>query len=150
MKKIELEGQWFGFYSYSEEYGETLSGEKVVMSLLFEKVFNNKFTGKCIELSGVGASEEISQIEGFIENDFISFKKEYQTYYQFEEDGTIKKIEDSGTHELSYEGVYDFDTKAFSGIWEIWFNERAHGEYNYVRIGEGTWELSKNSTRYGL
>ena len=28
--------------------------------------------------------------------------------------------------------------------------ERAHGDYNYVCVGDGTWELSKNPTKYGV
>ena len=53
-------------------------------------------------------------------------------------------------HELSYEGNYDFLTKTFKGNWEIWFNENAVGEDNYVEVGRGTWEISRDAEKYGV
>jgi hypothetical protein len=148
--KLIISGQWYGYFSYGPQYGSELEGEKVIFSLLIDEVFNNKFKGKCIELNGIGASEEISKIEGFIENNFISFRKEYSEYFSIDTEGNTMKSEDSECHELSYEGTYNFVTKTFSGDWEIWFNEKAVGEYNYIQLGKGTWEISKDATKYGV
>ena len=148
--KINLHGQWFGYYSYGEEYGPNLHGEKVIFSLLFDEIFNNKFKGKCIELSGIGAVEEISSIEGFIEDDFISFQKLYSGKYVIDEEGNSLETNDPSSHELSYEGKYDYLTKIFNGKWEIWLNDKSSGDLNYILIGSGDWEMSKDSNKYGV
>lgn len=92
--RILLAGQWFGYFSYGPEYGDQLEGERVIFSLLIEQVFNNKFKGKCVELEGIGASTEVSFIEGYIENKFISFRKEYSNYFTIDEFGKEGKHED--------------------------------------------------------
>ncbi len=148
--KLELEGQWFGFYKYGEDYPSEITGEKVIFSISVETIFNNKFSGKCVEIAGSHLIEEISQIEGFIENDFISFQKLYKGKYGFDDEGKSIEIEDQSLHELSYEGTYDFASKSFYGEWEIWLNDRLSGEFNYILIGAGSWEMSKNAMKYGV
>jgi hypothetical protein len=148
--RISLAGQWYGFFSYGPEYGEELEGQKVIFSLLIEETFNNKFKGKCIELEGIGASTEVSTIEGFIENNFISFRKEYSTYYTIDEEGKEGLHEDLLQPRLSYAGTYNTDKQIFSGAWEIWSNERAAGDGTFVDICTGQWEISKDHTLYGV
>ncbi len=148
--KIILPGQWFGYYSYGEEYGLKVNGEKVTFSILFDNVFNNKFSGKCIELSGIGSVNEISSIEGFIENDLISFRKIYNGKYCIDEEENSFEIDDPSPHELSYEGQYNFLTKTFTGKWEVWLNDKTPGDLNYILIGNGGWEMSKDSSKYSI
>lgn len=147
---ILLNGQWFGYFSYGADYGEQLEGERVIFSLLIEEVFNNKFKGKCVELEGIGASTEVSFIEGFIENKFISFRKEYSTYFTIGEFGNEGKHEDLLHPRLSYTGIFNEETQTFSGEWEIITNERPAGEGTFVDICTGQWEISKDNTLYGL
>ena len=148
--QIDLSGQWFGFYKYGEDYPSEIIGEKIIFSINIEKIFNNRFSGKCVEISGIHLIEEISLIEGFIENDFISFQKLYKSKYSFDDEGKSIEIVDQSLYELSYEGRYDFNSKNFLGEWEIWKNDRLPGESNYILIGAGSWEMSKNSKQYGV
>ena len=148
--QIVMAGQWYGYYSYGPEYGDKLEGEKVIFSLLIEEVFNNKFKGKCIELEGIGASTDVSTIEGFIENSFISFRKEYPTYYIIDERGKEIPYEEQLHPRLSYSGSYNPAKQTFYGSWEIWSYERPAGEETLVDIATGKWEISKDHTLYGV
>lgn len=148
--RISIAGQWYGYFSYGPEYGPELEGEKVIFSFLIEEVFNNQFKGKCIELEGMGASTEVSKIEGFLENEFISFRKEYLTNYLIDEFGNELKDEKSSLTRLSYTGHFDENTKTFAGSWEIWTNEVSFGEGAFVIIQTGNWEISKDHIKYGL
>lgn len=147
---MELHGQWFGFYEYGEHYPEEVTGEKVIFSIHIEKLADNKFSGKCIELTGTHLIEEISFIEGFVEDNFISFQKNYKGKYGFDEEGRPVQPEDDFLHELNYEGQYDAVSGCFTGEWEIWQNDRLPGDLNYILTGAGYWEMSKDAARYGI
>jgi hypothetical protein len=147
---VSLAGQWFGYFSYGPEYGEQLEGERVIFSLLIQEIFNNKFKGKCIELEGRGASTEVSHIEGFIENNFISFRKEYSTYYTLDESGNEGKHLPFLHPRLSYTGSFNQSNETFSGTWEIIANEIPAGEGTFADVFTGHWEISRNHELYGL
>lgn len=148
--KINLAGQWYGYFSYGKEYGDLLEGERVIFSFLIEEVFNNKFKGKCIELEGIGASTEVSIIEGFVEGQFISFRKEYSIYSTIDEFGNEGKHEDLLQPRISYTGSFNENAEIFSGSWEVWANEIPAGEDTLVDIFTGEWEISKDHNLYGL
>jgi hypothetical protein len=101
-------------------------------------------------LDGIGLSEEISIIHGFIETNFISFRKEYKTYFTIDENGNESKYDDPLHPRLSYNGQFDFSTESFYGKWELWGNERPVGDDTLVDIATGTWEISRDSKRYGV
>lgn len=150
LNKIVIAGQWYGYFSYGPEYGPELENEKVIFSFLIDEAFNNQFKGKCIELEGIGASTEVSTIQGFLETKFISFRKEYSTYYMFDENGKEAIHEDPGNPKLSYKGEFDEETKTFTGTWEIWSNERPSGDGILVDICTGNWEISRDNAKYGV
>lgn len=147
---LSLAGQWFGFFTYGPEYGAFLVNEKVIFSILMEEVFNNQFKGKCIELEGIGASTELSTIEGFLENEFISFTKEYPVNNFIGEKGNTVDFEGRVSPRLSYKGQFNRFNQTFNGTWEIWSNEVPSGDGVFVNISTGTWEISKDPARYGI
>jgi len=148
--RISLAGQWFGYFSYGPEYGELLMDEQVIFSILIEEVFNNRFKGKCIEIEGIGSSTELSAIEGFLENQFISFTKEYPSNNVIDEKGNAVNYEGSLNPMLSYEGQFNHFNQSFTGTWEIRSTEVAAGDGIYVDVCTGNWEMSKDSARYGV
>ena len=147
---ISLAGQWFGFFNYGPEYGALLVNERVIFSILMEEVFNNKFKGKCIELEGIGASTELSTIEGFLENEFISFTKEYPNNSVIDENGNEVIYDGALNVRLSYKGQFNRFNQSFKGTWEIWSNEVPAGDGVFVNISTGNWEISRDPARYGI
>lgn len=148
--RITLAGQWFGYFNYGPEYGEILENKQVTFSILFEEVFNNQFKGKCIELDGMGASPELSSIEGFLKNNFISFTKEYPTDNVIDEKGNAVTYEGRLNPMLCYEGQFNHFNQSFTGYWEIRYNEVSAGEGVTVDICTGNWEMSKDAAKYGI
>jgi hypothetical protein len=148
-EKNRVAGQWFGYFSYGPEYGPELEGEKVTFSLLIEELPSGQFRGKCIELKGIGANHEVSTINGFIENNFISFTKEYNTFKSIDEIGNEVDYKGSPPR-LSYKGHFNSYSQTFGGSWEIWANEEPYGDGAFVDVCTGLWEIGREAAAYGV
>lgn len=148
--KISIAGQWFGFYSYGPEYGDYLDGQKVTFSFLIERASGHTFRGKCIELEGPGASVDISTIEGALDNNVISFRKEYVSQYDIDEFGKTVIAEPAISNRLFYKGRYDESSAVFSGSWEIWREYEMYDGTVATDLFTGHWEMSKEAKRYGI
>lgn len=144
-----IAGQWFGYFSYGPDYGPDLEGEKVTFSFLIEELHSGQFKGKCIELKGIGSSEEVSIIQGFTENGFISFTKEYQLYTTFDEHGNELPYGGSLAPRLSYKGNYNQFNNTYNGTWEMCANEIPFGDGTFVDLATGLWEMGRDSATYG-
>jgi hypothetical protein len=147
---ISVQGQWYGYFSYGPDYGPELEGEKVVFSLLISQQGDGQFVGKCIELEGIGASREVSTIKGFVDGSTISFQKEYATYSTIDEQGNEGSYQGGLEPRISYQGVFDAKTNSFNGSWEIWGNEVPYGDETLVDICTGNWQISRQSSTYGV
>ena len=138
---INFTGQWVGHFAYGPEYGNDLMGEKVQFRLFVDNFKDGQFTGRSVDLEGIGANFEIAQVKGYIDKDFISFTKEYPYFYGLDEAGN--KIEDKNKQHpiVAYSGEYNSDTKTFSGQWELRMEIEPVGEYWLEDICTGTWEF---------
>jgi hypothetical protein len=138
-----LSGQWYGHYQYGEEYAPKLVGEKVKFSFLLEDLSDNHFRGKCIEIDGIGASTEISLVQGCLEGVNISFTKEYPQHYFIDEDGKDLKMPDDVCVNLIYKGIYHPRLQSFSGTWELWKNEKDEDVGTFIDVFSGKWVMSR-------
>jgi hypothetical protein len=144
MNMHQLKGHWKGEFTYGPDYGEVMTGVKEKFSLVIEEVTNGSFKGKCVDLEMRNSSEFIqSHIKGFLENNFISFTKEYPYQYLSDEDGNAILDKNKKGHTVTYEGEFNVSTNCFSGTWEIvsfvkllWFRW-------FVQRAEGTWSMYK-------
>lgn len=84
---IDFTGQWVGSFAYGPEYGDDLEGKKVQFRIFIDTFKDGQFTGKSVDLEGIGANFEIAQVKGYIDKDFISFTKEYPHFYGLDEAG---------------------------------------------------------------
>ena len=85
---------------------------------------------------------EPGTFRGFIEDDFTSFIKTYPYYWDMDENGSIRVIEDFPSPEIHYTG--QIKEGLFEGIWEMTVAfefEDGHIE-QYVR--EGTWTMFRS------
>lgn len=131
---ISITGQWQGYYIYGPEYGEKLSGSKVAFELSLTDTGDDNFQGTCLDLGSHISQNNQAIIKGFIEEDFISFTKEYcQEIPRLH----LKKPE------LNYYGHYDPVNETFSGNWEFIGKEHTHPDGDYLEIGTGTWEMKR-------
>jgi hypothetical protein len=84
---IDFTGQWVGYFTYGQEYGEEVVGEKVQFRLFVDSFKDELFSGRSVDLEGIGANYEVAQIKGYIDGHFISFTKEYPHFYGLDEAG---------------------------------------------------------------
>jgi hypothetical protein len=115
--KIEISGTWSGELTYGEEYGPDLQNKKLKFRLIL-KEDEGDITGECIDTGGTGIITEPASINGFIEDDMISFVKQYPTFYIIDPKG------ENGTFEGDWHVVYEikqltfgFAEYALSGTW---------------------------------
>jgi hypothetical protein len=139
---VNISGQWLGYFQYGPEYGD-LYGEKVTFSFVLENLNNDQFYGKCYELEGVGVNPQVSIINGYIEDDFINFVKEYPEHFGIEQDGSFVKQKFNSKPILTYTGQYNHRTQSYQGTWEIEINlgPTIHGDL--LDLCTGTWEMSR-------
>lgn len=141
---ILLNGQWMGHFTYGSEYGEELNGEKVQFRLFIEWHENGQFRGKSIDLEGIGANFEIAQVKGFLQENFISFTKEYPHFYGVDENGRISHNEEQPHPVVCYEGQFDEYLKIFRGEWELEIDIKPFGEDWAIDVYRGTWEIRRD------
>ena len=139
----DLVGQWLGHFEYGPEYGEERIGEKVHFRIFIDSFHNNEFIGKCVELEGVGASDQISQIRGNMKDSLISFTKKYPLAFYVDAGGNAVLDESRPPHVVNYSGEYNHETQTFSGEWDIRLDteERIFGKSQ--QVASGFWEMRK-------
>jgi hypothetical protein len=79
-------------------------------------------------------------VNGFIEDDLISFIKQYPAYYSVNENDEVLIDRDQKHPTIHYYGTYDENASTLSGTWEI---ETEHPEFpfQYSLISLGSWEI---------
>lgn len=138
---ILLEGQWIGIITYGPEYGE-FEGKELFFAANFIQTADT-FTGTAIDTGGAFPNEEEATISGFLEEDKISFVKQYPYEGFIEEDGTVTTNKDKPGPEIHYIGKYNTLTNSFEGTWEIAMDEFQYGDGWFENIATGTWTMKR-------
>jgi hypothetical protein len=140
---LEINGQWKGFFWYGKEYGD-LEGESVEF-MMFLECSNGEIKGKCFEMGGVGVSSnaDIALINGFINQNQISFIKKYNHATFFDENGNVQDDHLKPSQEIHYEGIFDEKGCEFSGEWEIIERSEIYGDHFVEYVCTGTWMMKK-------
>lgn len=137
-------GQWQGFFKYGPEYGTIIEGNEAEFRLFIEEYNDGKFSGRIIDWDGLGADGEVSEMQGFIDGDLISFKKQYFRSFIIDEFGNTSVEEDVPGHTVIYEGRFDKKTNNFLGKWEI-VRELSHTPYlTLEEVLSGTWRMCRH------
>jgi hypothetical protein len=147
---VDLNGQWFGFYQYGPAYGPKIEGEKVIFSIIIDQTEGRSFTGKCVEINGIGSSTEIARLQGYIDDTFISFVKHYKIHHAIDPTGKETELPEVSSTRLMYSGTFDAETDTITGKWEIWLNDEDRPEVATSDVTTGTWEISRDPSRYGI
>jgi len=80
---------------------------------------NFSFKGTVWEDEFSIASNKYLIVNGYIDNDHISFVKTYPCLYEFNEEGELVIDESKKGHEVIYDGYWDKDKKYWTGEWEV-------------------------------
>jgi hypothetical protein len=142
--KIEISGTWSGELTYGEEYGPDLQNKKLKFRLIL-KEDEGDITGECIDTGGTGIITEPASINGFIEDDMISFVKQYPTFYIIDPKGEIKEIPEREPPEFNYSGYYNAENGTFEGDWHVVYEikQLTFGFAEYAL--SGTWMMKRGN-----
>ncbi len=135
-----IKGHWKGFYEYDSIYEVTV--RKATFRMILDDLGNGRFRGKCIDLEGAGSNVDVATIEGYMENSFISFTKEYPIFFEKDENGNEIELKSTSKPLLTYMGQYDWLNKTFSGTWEILMDDEEDKGGNMIISGAGKWEMA--------
>lgn len=143
-QQVNIKGQWVGHFTYGEEYGKDLFGEKVIFRLFIDSFEEEQFIGRSIDIEGVGANFGIAHIKGFIEGNQISFTKEYPNFYAFDISGKFIEEKNKKHPLVNYLGEYNESTQTFSGTWELNIEIKPIGQEWLEDTCTGLWEIRKD------
>lgn len=136
--RINLNGNWIGFYQYDNGYPESLRNRKT----LFEAILgqgSTEFIGKVREQNEGGEMEEI-RVKGTLIDNRIIFTKHITKSYLLNESGELNPVPIEKDTTLYYRGLYHTAEGKFKGNWE----NPEGGIYN----PGGTWEMWRKETSY--
>jgi hypothetical protein len=137
---MKLKGQWEGYYEYGAGYTLPYFGQRVKMTVSFEGT-NDRFKGSIEEEETEFSVPHPATIQGFCEEDYISFVKTYPVHPFIEEDGESVKIDKNDNLEVDYQGYIDEENKALYGSWTIGQLFTDENGQLQESICEGIWML---------
>ncbi len=139
---LKISGTWNGELIYGEEYGPKIHNNKLFFRLVLEEN-DGDITGECIDVSGTGVVNEPATINGFIEDDMISFVKQYPACYILNKEGSVETIPEKEPLEMNYSGFYNNENQSFEGDWHM-IIEIKQLTFGYAEHAvSGTWSMKK-------
>ena len=129
-----------GHYIYGEPYPNKLQETPVPFEIEWT-LTDGMINGICIDGGDKKNFDTPSTINGFIENNMISFIKTYPKYWNIDEHGETRIFDEIPAPEIHYYGI--FIDNHFEGTWKMTvafvLENGEIGEYDYT----GTWILYK-------
>jgi hypothetical protein len=141
MSKMNLTGNWQGFYEYGSGYDLPYFGQRVNIKATITDS-NGSFTGEIGEDGSVFSVKLDATIKGFVEDNFISFVKKYPKYPRIADDYSTNQIYEDKILEIEHEGFVDKKNNSIYGNWFI--IETFKDEYGiFENKIQGIWLLTK-------
>lgn len=143
MRIVDDKQTWKGFFTYLHTYD--LFDTYIEVAFRMDLTFNgNSFIGTSIDSESENIFMESIMVKGFIDNDIISFVKNYPYYYYKDEDGNIIVDKDLEHPNIEYLGFYDQTEKKYSGTWEMIVSEEKISEDDYrEEVLSGEFEICR-------
>ncbi|NJK86822.1 MAG: hypothetical protein HC906_13450 [Bacteroidales bacterium] len=139
-----MAGVWTGELTYGEEFPSEIQNKTKRFRIELEES-DGDISGKYFETEGFGIIPDTAEINGFVEEDMISFVKQYPAFYLVNKDGEIKTIDDREPPEINYSGYYNEEKQSFEGDWNmvVEFQQLTFG-YAESTVS-GTWSMKKEN-----
>lgn len=142
MKIIENIQLWKGHFIYQEGYEAIDQYIEVPFSM--KLTFNgDSFTGESTDSESETIFDKPATVKGFIEDNTISFVLNYSCAYFKDEDGKIFLDKKAKHPEIRYFGIFDKDSKGYTGMWEMTVHEEKYLEDYIEEIANGTFEMRR-------
>ena len=115
---IEIKGDWIGYYTFDETYGDWGKDRRVPFRMIIERGIN-EFVGRIFEETDYGGIDDEITIKGRQNGDEIEFTKFYTKDHYLDENFESVSEENENPTTVYYKGKFDFGDNQFKGEWEI-------------------------------
>jgi len=139
--RMNLIGNWSGYYEYGEGYALPHFGERVNISVVLDGN-NDKFIGTVKEDGSEYSVPLKATIQGFSEDQFVSFIKRYPKIPRIIESGSSELEMDNGSLEIEHVGSIDAKFNSMYGSWTI-IQDYEDEQGTYQEAVHGIWMLKK-------
>jgi len=141
MTTLNLNGRWTGVIVFGNRYRQ-LQGKNLYFDLEITQD-NNKITGTSIDTGGQGASPDPANIKGTIDDNFISFIKQYSSYHYYDLNGQVIVDRTRLGPEIFYTGLYNETENEFSGDWKLIHKLKLFGITLFKLSATGLWTMKR-------
>jgi hypothetical protein len=141
MQPISVTGKWKGTFTYGEGYGNR-TGKIVEFSLELTEN-DGEFSGLSIDQESKDYISEPITISGFLEEDMISFTKQYPYFFYATDEGSIVVNRDKFHPEIIFSGAFNEAEGKYEGDWEVLASSIQFGYESDSSSWIGTWEMSR-------
>jgi hypothetical protein len=138
---MNLTGHWKGTIIFGPEYGDWENKELYFTMDLVQT--GTAFTGTSVDTGGVGMTPDIADITGFIEDNTISFRKQYRSSVSFDEDGNEFIEKGKPSPEVEYFGTVDTLLSKIEGEWAIHILVQSLKDSWVDETWTGRWVMTK-------
>jgi hypothetical protein len=115
MTELNLPHTWTGVIHYGKNY-RRLKDKEIYFELEI-KQDGEKITGISMDTGGFGASPDPATIKGEINENKISFIKQYSSRHFLNSKGEMIVDKSQPGPEIFYTGIYNDEDESFSGDW---------------------------------
>ena len=134
-------GKWNGQYTLGDTYSEDMKGISRPFSIDMTYL-DGIISGTCVDEGIENIFTEPATINGFIEDNFISFIKKYPCHWETDDKGNIRKDLELPSLEIHYSG--QFDQNMFRGNWEMEMLFKDDNGYDFEYVFTGTWTMLRS------
>lgn len=142
--EFKIAGVWYGEHTYGEDSGPDLENKKMKFRLVIEED-NGDIKGECVDIEGTGIVPEPAEVNGFFEEEMISFVKLYPAFYILMQNGEVQMIPDRDPPEFNYSGYYNTESNAFEGDWHVVFEVKQLTFGFAEHALSGTWSMKREN-----
>ena len=141
---IELKGDWIGYYTFDEKYGDWGKDRRVPFRVTIEKGIN-EFVGRIFEEADYGGIDDEIAIKGRQNGDEIEFTKHYTKEHLLDENSELVSLESDNPTIVYYKGKFDFNDNQFKGEWEIPLLQEDEDGVLHADSDAGQWFIWRES-----
>ncbi len=136
----KINGTWVGQLTYDNENEDNILHFEMTIS-----VRKGIITGKCQDMGESKDIQEPAEINGFVENNIVSFIKKYKHYYEIDENDNLREVPGKAPVDINYTGKYIEEQKRIEGDWDIITQSHQYGYGSFEEVITGKWMMVKKS-----
>ena len=134
-------GFYKGTLTYGKSYGEH-AGKELSFTFMIMKTEGDKFNAMSRDEEGFGLNSSDAYARGIYSDDFIIFKKRYESSLTLNKSGEFIEDASKKSPEIHYFGTYNSNQEEFEGKWKVKFQIKLFGIKLFkISHGRGTWRM---------